>query len=127
MLIHLIDSYLPGIFSTKLPSLSLIAKTKSFLIQVNTGREKQKSGVNPEDVDDFFDFCKKKLKIPISGLMCIPPISDKPAIHFSNLNKLSKKLNLRHLSMGMSSDYEEAIKFGSTYIRIGESFFGKRI
>ena len=122
--IHSVDRESVAIEISK--NLNKSSKTKSFLIQVNTGNEKQKSGVLPDDVNDFLDFCKK-LKVPISGLMCIPPISDKPAIHFSNLNKLSKKLNLRHLSMGMSSDYEEAIKFGSTYIRIGESFFGKRI
>ncbi len=102
-------------------------RTKKFFIQVNTGSEKQKSGVLPRDVNVFFDFCLKKLNIPISGLMCIPPINETPSEHFCFLNKLAKKLNLKILSMGMSSDYQEAIKFGATHLRIGTSFFGKRI
>ena len=122
--IHSIDRQSLAIEISK--NLDKPCKTKTFFIQVNTGREKQKSGVLPEDIDDFFNFCKNKLKIHISGLMCIPPVSDTPGIHFCYLNHLAKKLDLKTLSMGMSSDYEEAIKFGSTHLRIGEDFFGKR-
>ena len=102
-------------------------KTKSFFIQVNTGKEKQKSGIFPEHLTDFYLSCTKKLNIPIQGLMCIPPINEEPSIHFSYLNKLCKRLNLKSLSMGMSNDYREAIKFGATHIRIGTSLFGERI
>ncbi len=102
-------------------------KTKSFFIQVNTGKEKQKSGIFPEHLEDFYLLCTKKFHIPIQGLMCIPPVNEEPSIHFSYLNKLCKKLNLKSLSMGMSNDYREAIKFGATHIRVGTSFFGERI
>ena len=122
--IHSIDRQSLAIEISK--NLNKSCKTKTFFIQVNTGKEKQKSGVLPEHIDDFFNFCKKKLKIHISGLMCIPPASDTPGIHFCYLNHLAKKLHLKMLSMGMSSDYEEAIKFGSTHLRIGVDFFGKR-
>ena len=101
-------------------------KTKSFFIQVNTGEEQQKSGVFPEKLEEFFDLCTKKYQIPVTGLMCIPPLNESPSIHFCYLNKLSQKFKLNHLSMGMSSDYSEAIKFGATYLRIGTEFFGKR-
>ncbi len=101
-------------------------KTKSFFIQVNTGEEKQKSGILPKELGEFFELCTKKLKLPVIGLMCIPPLKDSASIHFCYLNKLSLKFKLKHLSMGMSSDYDEAIKFGATYLRIGTEFFGKR-
>ena len=101
-------------------------RTRSFFIQVNTGEEKQKSGVLPSELEEFFDLCTKKLKIPVIGLMCIPPLNEPSSIHFCYLNKLSQKFKLNHLSMGMSSDYDEAIKFGATYVRIGTEFFGKR-
>ncbi len=101
-------------------------KTKSFFIQVNTGEEQQKSGVFPEKLEEFFDLCTKKYQIPVTGFMCIPPLNESPSIHFCYLNKLSQKFKLNHLSMGMSSDYSEAIKFGATYLRIGTEFFGKR-
>ena len=122
--IHTVDRESIAIEISK--NLNKSSKTKTFFIQVNTGHEKQKSGVLPDEIEAFFQFCKK-LKIPISGLMCIPPISETPSIHFCYLNKLSKKLNLNALSMGMTSDFEEAIKFGTTCIRIGEGFFGKRV
>ena len=102
-------------------------KTKSFFIQVNTGKEKQKSGIYPEYLEDFHLLCTKKFNIPIQGLMCIPPMNEEPSIHFSYLNKLCKNLNLKSLSMGMSNDYREAIKFGATHIRVGTSFFGERL
>ena len=101
-------------------------KTKSFFIQVNTGKEPQKSGVFPEKLDDFYTFCTKKLNIPIVGLMCIPPVDETSSIHFCYLKNLSKKLKLHFLSMGMSTDYDEAIKFGATHLRVGTDFFGKR-
>ncbi len=102
------------------------SKTKSFFVQVNTGMEKQKSGIFPDKLENFLNLCMNKFKLPIIGLMCIPPIGENPSVHFCYLNKLRKKFNLDKLSMGMSSDYEQAIKFGANYLRIGTKFFGKR-
>ena len=101
------------------------SKTKSFLIQVNTGNEKNKSGISLDDFEEFFRFVNM-LKIPVKGLMCLPPVNEEPSIHFCILRELANKFNLSDLSMGMSMDFEKAIKFGSTYLRIGTSFFGKR-
>ena len=101
-------------------------KTKSFYIQVNTGNEPQKSGINPLEADTFITYCIKDLKLPIIGLMCIPPISEEPSMHFLLLQKIANRNNLSELSMGMSSDYEDAIKFGATSVRIGSLLFGDR-
>ena len=101
-------------------------KTKEIFIQVNTGYEKQKSGIMPNEISQFYEYCSQKLKLPITGLMCIPPINEEPSTHFCYLHELSRKLNLKNLSMGMSSDYEIAIKFGATYLRLGTIFFGER-
>ena len=101
------------------------SKTKSFFIQVNTGNEKGKSGVSLDNFDEFFKFVNS-LKIPVKGVMCLPPIDEEPSIHFCILRELANKYKLNDLSMGMSMDYEKAIKFGSTYLRIGSSFFGQR-
>ncbi len=101
-------------------------KTKSFYIQVNTGNEPQKSGIDPLQADTFISYCIKDLNLPIAGLMCIPPINEEPSMHFLLLQKIAFRNNLSELSMGMSSDYEDAIKFGATSIRIGSLLFGKR-
>ena len=105
--------------------LTHMSKTKSFMIQVNTGNEKNKSGISLDGFEEFFKFVSS-LKIPVKGLMCLPPINEEPSIHFCILRELANKFKLNDLSMGMSMDYEKAIKFGSTYLRIGTSFFGKR-
>ena len=101
------------------------SKTKSFMIQVNTGNEKSKSGISLEDFEDFFKFVQG-LNIPVKGLMCLPPVNENPSIHFCILKELANKFRLSDLSMGMSMDFEKAINFGSTYLRIGSAFFGKR-
>ena len=101
-------------------------KTKSFYIQVNTGNEPQKSGIDPLQADEFINYCIKELNLPIVGLMCIPPINDEPSMHFILLKKIANRNNLPELSMGMSSDYEDAIKFGATSVRIGSLLFGHR-
>ena len=101
-------------------------KTQSFYIQINTGDEGQKGGVGALEADDFINYCKNDLALPISGLMCIPPEIEEPAMHFSLLKKIAYKNNLQKLSMGMSNDFEEAIKFGATSIRVGSMFFGER-
>ena len=106
-------------------NLSPTSKTKSFFIQVNTGNEKNKSGISLENFEEFYKFLKS-LKIPVKGLMCLPPIDEEPSIHFCILRDLANKFKLSELSMGMSMDFEKAIQFGSTHLRIGTSFFGKR-
>ena len=105
--------------------LTFKSKTKSFMIQVNTGDEKNKSGISLENFEEFLKFTKS-LNIPVTGLMCLPPVNEEPSIHFCILRELANKFKLRGLSMGMSMDFEKAIKFGSTHLRIGTSFFGKR-
>ena len=100
--------------------------TSSFYIQVNTGSEAQKNGLLPLEADDFITYCIYDLKLPIIGLMCIPPENEEPAMHFNLLKKIAIRNNLKELSMGMSNDYQEAIKFGATSVRIGSLFFGKR-
>jgi len=94
-------------------------------IQVNTGDEEQKGGVAPKDLPALFDFCKE-LKLNITGLMCIPPVNDIPDLHFALLHKLAGELCLKHISMGMSADFDTAIRYGATHVRIGSALFGDR-
>ena len=101
-------------------------KTKEFFIQVNTGEEPQKAGIFPKDADAFIRYCRDELKLPVTGLMCIPPVDDVPAPHFALLREIAKRNDLQGLSMGMSDDYETAIRMGSTCIRLGRSLFGER-
>ncbi len=101
-------------------------KDKKFFVQVNTGREENKSGIYLEQLDEFIKYCRNDLILNIIGLMCIPPINEPPKDHFSLLEKQAQKHNLSNLSMGMSGDYIEAIKHNATYIRVGTSLFGKR-
>ena len=96
-------------------------------IQVNTGEEEQKTGIAPVDAVEFSRFCQHDLNLHVTGMMCIPPISEQPAMHFALLHTLAKRAGLAHLSMGMSEDFEEAIQFGATHIRVGSAFFGARI
>lgn len=97
----------------------------NLFIQINTGEEPQKSGVLPQDADDFIALCRK-LDLPILGLMCIPPAEETPSLHFSLLRKIADRNGLDRLSMGMSGDFEEAIAFGATHIRVGTAIFGAR-
>ncbi len=101
-------------------------KTKSFYIQINTGSEIQKSGIDPLHSDNFIKYCKEDLRLPVVGLMCIPPLNEEPAMHFALLKKIADRNNLNKLSMGMSSDFKEAIKFGATSVRVGSAIFGNR-
>ena len=101
-------------------------KTKSFYIQINTGSESQKSGIEPLHSDNFIEYCKEDLRLPVVGLMCIPPLNEEPAMHFALLKKIAESNNLKELSMGMSGDYKEAIKFGATSVRVGSAIFGNR-
>ena len=99
-------------------------KIKIFL-QVNIGNEEQKSGINKNNLNDFYLYCKN-LNLDVVGLMCIPPVGDNSENFFKEMALLNKKLNLLELSMGMSSDYIEAAKNSATYLRIGSNIFGKR-
>ena len=99
-------------------------KIKIF-IQVNIGKEDQKSGIDPNNLFDLYDYCKK-LDLNVVGLMCIPPFNDEPDKYFKEMKVLKHKLNLPELSMGMSSDYLNAVMQSSTYLRIGSSIFGNR-
>ena len=100
-------------------------KTKLF-IQVNVGDELQKSGVILHDLNNFYDYCTKELSLNIIGLMCIPPVNSESNKYFDILKKRAHELNLIHLSMGMSADYEQAILNGSTFLRLGAVIFGER-
>ncbi|MED5532439.1 MAG: YggS family pyridoxal phosphate-dependent enzyme [Pseudomonadota bacterium] len=95
-------------------------------IQVNTGNELQKAGVSLENLEDLFSLAKERYSLPVVGLMCLPPIEDSPLIHFEKLSRLNKGLGLSRISMGMSSDFEDAIQAGSTDVRIGSALFGPR-
>ncbi len=95
-------------------------------LQVNTGEEAQKSGIIPAELDAFVVFCRDELKLPVRGLMCLPPKTEEPALHFSLLRELSKRNGLEELSMGMTADFETAIRFGATVVRVGTAIFGAR-
>ena len=95
-------------------------------IQVNTGEEPQKAGIAPTEVGDFLAYCRTDVRLNICGLMCIPPIDEEAAMHFALLKSLTERFALPQLSMGMSGDFEEAISFGATHIRVGSALFGSR-
>jgi pyridoxal phosphate enzyme (YggS family) len=100
-------------------------RTTKLFVQVNTGEEEQKAGVAPRDVAGLVAYARE-LKLPVVGLMCIPPADQPPAPHFALLQKLASENDLQRLSMGMSSDFETAIKFGATHVRVGSAIFGGR-
>ena len=100
-------------------------KKPKIFIQVNIGNENQKSGINKERLGDFYKFCKN-LNLDIIGTMCIPPNDGNTEKYFSEMSGINKELNFKELSMGMSSDYLEAIKNNATYIRVGSKIFGSR-
>ncbi|MEE3361400.1 MAG: YggS family pyridoxal phosphate-dependent enzyme [Pseudomonadota bacterium] len=95
-------------------------------LQVNTGEEEQKAGVMPADADAFIKECRD-LDLPIRGLMCIPPVEETPSLHFSLLAKIAERNGINGLSMGMSGDFEQAIAFGATHVRVGSAIFGERV
>ena len=97
------------------------------LVQVNTGEEEQKSGIRPQDTKTFVHHCQSHHGLNITGLMCIPPAGEEPAMHFALLAKLAAECGLPVLSMGMSGDYLEAITFGATSVRVGSAIFGARL
>jgi len=101
-------------------------KTVRLYVQVNTGLEPQKAGIAPDDTVAFVKLCHDELDLAIEGLMCIPPAEENPGPHFALLSKLAVRCGLERLSMGMSGDYETAIAFGATSVRVGSAIFGAR-
>ena len=95
-------------------------------VQVNTGEEAQKGGVLPNEVDAFVAFCRDVVGLDVAGLMCIPPVSEEPALHFALLREIARRVDLKGLSMGMSSDFLVAIELGATLVRVGTAVFGAR-
>jgi PLP dependent protein len=96
------------------------------LIEINTGEESQKVGIMPAEADDFIVECRDRLGLPIVGLMCVPPIAEEPAPHFALLCEIARRTGLTTLSMGMSADFEKAVRFGATHVRVGTAIFGAR-
>ena len=101
-------------------------KSPKLYVQVNTGLEAQKAGIEPKQTAAFVELCRKDLGLPIEGLMCIPPAEENPGPHFALLAKLAKECGVEKLSMGMSGDFETAVEFGATSVRVGSAIFGTR-
>ena len=103
-----------------------LGKCPELFVQVNTGEEQQKSGVLPKETEAFVKECLD-MDLPVKGLMCIPPVDEEASLHFALLKNISENCGLRYLSMGMSADFEKAISFGATHIRVGSAIFGERL
>ena len=102
-----------------------LGRCPELFVQVNTGGEEQKSGVLPTETESFVKDCLN-MDLPVKGLMCIPPVHEEASLHFALLKKISENCGLKYLSMGMSADFEKAISFGATHIRVGSAIFGER-
>lgn len=122
--IHSVDR--PSICEALAKEIGAQKRQPQLFVQLNTGEEPQKAGVAPADADDFITRCREKYGLPISGLMCIPPIDDAPAPHFALTAKIAARNGLKLLSMGMSADFSVAIQFGATHVRVGSAIFGAR-
>lgn len=103
-----------------------IGRRPRLYVQVNTGEEAQKAGVAPADTEAFVARMREEFGLEIEGLMCIPPVDEEPALHFALLADLAKRCGVEKLSMGMSGDYETAVRHGATSVRVGSALFGKR-
>ncbi len=122
--IHTIDR--PKIARAVAEEMNRQQRQLKLFIEVNTGEEAQKAGVTPAELPALVALCRDELKIEIAGLMCIPPHEEEPAVHFALLAKLAREQGLNALSMGMSADFETAIQFGATHVRVGSAIFGAR-
>jgi pyridoxal phosphate enzyme (YggS family) len=122
--IHTIDR--PKIADAIAAEMAKQRRSLDLFVQVNTGEEPQKAGIAPKEAAAFVAHCRDVLKLPIVGLMCIPPVEDMPAVHVAFLAKLAGELGLKKLSMGMSSDFVTAINLGATHVRVGSAIFGHR-
>ena len=121
--IHSLDR--PKLAHALAGELEKSGKRPTLFVQVNTGEEPQKAGIAPADTSGFLGLCRE-LNLPVQGLMCIPPVDENPAPHFALLAKLAREHDLSLLSMGMSADFETAIRFGATHVRVGSALFGER-
>jgi pyridoxal phosphate enzyme (YggS family) len=122
--IHSVDR--PSICEALAKEIRSRGKCPALFVQLNTGEEPQKAGVAPGDADGFIASCREKYGLPISGLMCIPPVNQAPAPHFALTAKIAARNGLKNLSMGMSADFAIAIQFGATHVRVGSAIFGHR-
>ncbi|HJO77438.1 MAG TPA: YggS family pyridoxal phosphate-dependent enzyme [Pelagibacteraceae bacterium] len=122
--IHSVDNYKLAEKIVKYEK-ELNKKVKTF-VQVNIGEESQKNGISPINVNQFVNYCRDSLSLNIIGLMCLPPINENPEKYFLSLNQLNNEVDLCHLSIGMSNDYQVATKCGSTFLRIGSKILGER-
>lgn len=122
--IHTVDR--PKIAEAIAAEMARQGKRLQLFVQVNTGEEPQKAGIMPREAAQFVRLCREELKLDIAGLMCIPPVDEEAAIHFAFLAKLAGDVGLAGLSMGMSADFETAIAFGATHVRVGSEILGRR-
>jgi PLP dependent protein len=123
--LHTIDR--PKIAEAIAQEMSRQGRRLQLFIQVNTGEEAQKAGVMPRETDGLLRLCREELRLDIAGLMCIPPVEEEAGVHFAFLRKLARDHRLAQLSMGMSADFETAIAFGATHVRVGSQIFGERL
>jgi pyridoxal phosphate enzyme (YggS family) len=122
--IHAVDR--PKLARILAEEIARQGRSPELFVEVNTGEEAQKAGVVPRETDRFIAECRSAYGLSITGLMCIPPADEEPALHFALLAKIAERNGLPKLSMGMSGDFETAIKFGATHIRVGSAIFGAR-
>ena len=122
--IHTIDR--PKIARAVAAECAKQGRRLDLFVQVNTGEEPQKAGIAPKETTAFVAMCRNELKLEIAGLMCVPPVEEEAAVHFAFLAKRAKELGLAGLSMGMSADFDTAIAFGATHVRVGSAIFGAR-
>src|ERR1700709_1310223 len=122
--IHSVDR--PSICEALAKEIDSQKRRPQLFVQLNTGEEPQKAGIAPAEADAFIASCREKYGLPISGLMCIPPVDDAPAPHFALTAKIAERNGLKGLSMGMSADFAIAIQFGATHVRVGSAIFGHR-
>jgi len=122
--IHAVDR--PSLCQALAKEIVRQGRRPTLFVEVNTGAEAQKAGVVPEEADAFIAACRETHGLEISGLMCIPPADEAPAPHFALVAKIAKRNNLNLLSMGMSSDFALAVRFGATHVRVGTAIFGAR-
>jgi PLP dependent protein len=122
--IHAVDR--PSLAEALAKEIGKQGRHPLLFVEVNTGAEPQKAGVLPENADDFLKSCRDSYGLTISGLMCIPPHEENPGPHFALAAKIAARNGLKLLSMGMSSDFREAIAFGATHVRVGSAIFGQR-
>lgn len=122
--IHSLDR--PKLAAELAKEIQKTGRAPQLFVQVNTGAEPQKAGVLPEETDAFIKECRKTYSLDIAGLMSIPPLEEAPATHFALTKKIAERNGLKLLSMGMSADFESAINFGATHVRVGSAIFGSR-